>query len=616
VRRQFAQTLGDAAVTIAMLGGGLWLMLDPGGTVGALSRWSDETALGTLAVGAQGSPASPGRALGADLGGVFAATVEAPWCYLEFGNVAWCREPRRLEPSLQAAGRKIAAGEVTLAACAEANGQCPSGATKMSLQASARLLREAQTNGALFLALAPNGPARNSINERSSLLRTLCRNGDATHCSGPGATEAEFRTDAGTWPRVTGLLLIAVGVAGMLLVYGYIAMRLLTAAVLGLFYLLLVPGVVLTPALGDRGRALFRSWAARLFGAVASKLVFAFLLGVLLTVTSVVERLDSLGWWAQWLLLSAFWWAAFLRRHQLLALPPAALVEARRRAAEHGLPGVRDTLLVRRYTIEQRERRQERRRTIAATDVEHSLQRGLPRQASPRSGHKHSAPARPRRAEGQARSMLEVEAATAGREAALAATALTRRAPRLARLERERRAASAAGDRRRAARLGVRRDRLARESAADEAVLATAAAGSAGRRRLARRERFLDVQAARPSASAHAGTGERRDYPALAALTGSSGTQYERLSPPAQRAARLEIDRQLALRLPPPLQPSYARDAVRQRTERAPGDPGTAPSVVRRSFGPEPPAAGESSMLRDAREVAAGRKRELGLGRE
>jgi hypothetical protein len=626
VRREVAKTLGEAAVTAAMLGGGLWLMLDPAGTVGALSRWSDEATLGTLAVAAQGSPAVPGRTLGADLAGIFAATVEAPWCYLEFGDVAWCRESKRLEPTLRTAAGKIAADELVQAGCAGSRTACATGTTGAGLTASARLLREARTNGALFLALAPNGPARNSINERGSLLRALCRTAEATRCAGPGASAAEFRTNAGTWPRVTGLLLIAVGLLGMLLLYGYVAMRLLTAAVLGLFYLLLVPGAVLMPALGERGRELFRAWAARLFGAIVSKLVFAFLLGVLLAVTSVLEALGGLGWWAQWLLLSAFWWVVFMRRDQLLALPPTALAEARRRGAGRGLPGVRETLLLKRHTIDRRERRRERQRLAAGADVERSLDRRAARPSQSSGALSRTPAARPLRAQDQALRTLEVEEDASRGEAAVASAALARRAPRLAQIEQERRAASEAGDRRRATRLGVRHDRLATESAADEAVLARAADrplhGRAGARQVAQREQFLDLQAELPTASMRTEPSLRRDYPALASLTRRSRSEYERLAPPAQRAARLEIDRELALRRPSsPPATAAERLAGTRRDERRRADPTI---VRRRTRPPVPPARTspsserlrpESPMLSDARQVAEGRKRQLGIGR-
>ena len=74
------------------------------------------------------------------------------------------------------------------------------------------------------------------------------------------------------------------------------------------------PVVVLAPAFGETRACLFRAWAARLLGAVVSKLLFAFLLGVVLAVRRSCRALRALGWWTQWLLMSAFWWAAFMRR--------------------------------------------------------------------------------------------------------------------------------------------------------------------------------------------------------------------------------------------------------------------------------------------------------------
>ena len=97
----------------------------------------------------------------------------------------------------------------------------------------------------------------------------MCQNSDATHCHGPMAAQAQFRTDHGTWPRVGGLLLIVAGVLGMLLLLGFIAIRLIGAALFSLFYLLLTPAAVIAPALGDTGRAVFRRWEAQLLDAIA-----------------------------------------------------------------------------------------------------------------------------------------------------------------------------------------------------------------------------------------------------------------------------------------------------------------------------------------------------------
>ena len=201
IRRRVAHTLGQALMMAAMMVAGLWAIADPGGSVGALGSWANEASLGTLAAAARGTPSGTPVALGESMQVVFSAAIEVPWCYLEFGNVGWCREPARTEGRLRAAGLKIALQELSEAGCGSRGADsCPSGlgAKGLSLVHSAQLLREADTNGAIFLSLPANGPQRNSINDEGSLLRTICQSSEATDCRGPAAAEAEFRTGGET----------------------------------------------------------------------------------------------------------------------------------------------------------------------------------------------------------------------------------------------------------------------------------------------------------------------------------------------------------------------------------------------------------------------------------
>jgi hypothetical protein len=301
VRRRVADTLAGALTMFAMMAGGLWVIADPEGTVGAIGRFADQASLGALDATTAGTPSSTPAALGEGMRALYATAIETPWCYLEFGNVRWCEDPSRLDPQLRAAALAIVAA-----------GEAPARTREM--------VRSAHSNGALFLAFPANGPERNSINRQGSLLRTICRSEEATKCSGPDAAEAEFRTDGGTFPRMLGLLAIVAGVLGLLLLFGAIAMRLLAAALLSVLILLLAPIAVLAPAFGDGGRAVFAGWATRLLGAVAARLLFSFVLGALLTTQQVVASLAVLGWWTQWLLFSATWWMAFLNRHQAAAI--------------------------------------------------------------------------------------------------------------------------------------------------------------------------------------------------------------------------------------------------------------------------------------------------------
>jgi hypothetical protein len=628
IRRRVAETLGEALLMVAMMSAGLWVIFDPTGTLGALGRWANQASLGTLAVVASGTPVGPARALGDGLDSVFAVAIEAPWCFLEFGDVGWCRDPSRLDPSLRAAGLRIADEERAELECEPALavlGPCvgAGSAAAKALAHSAELLRDAQSNGAIFLALPANGAARNSINEPGSLLRVLCDGSEATSCRGPTAAQAEFRTDGGTLPRLGGLAFIAAGLLGMLLLFGFVVQRLLAAAIASLLYLLLAPAMVLAPAFGDGGRALFRRWAGQLLAAVVSKLVFSFVLGAVLAVLGILSDLSALGWWTQWLLMSAFWWGAFIHRNQVFGIAASAVGQrgaggesARARSLARRVGGALETpraglAAVRavkdRFAKAAPDERQRTRARVGGERAQASIDEQTLRTLH--AGHRERG--------ARAGAAVEIQRELAGKRA------------QLTRLGSERGRATAAGDTRRAAKLSHRevrvREQLEREQqalnvarrSAREAERTQRGIGAAfSPERQAAQGRFLDEQAAL-SSSAHRRPGDqRRDYVALAGLAGYGREEYERLAPRQQRTARLEIDRELELRrelgrtgerLPASRtqqpRPEHSRPEPSQQDTRAEGAGGGPVSSV------------SSSVMRDAHEVAAGRKRQLGRDR-
>ncbi len=322
IRRRVTDTIGGVLAMLAMMVGGLSVIADPAGTVGAVEQWANQAGLGTMAVVASGSPSHPERTLAENMQVLFSSVVSTPWCYMEFGDVRWCENSGQLDGRLRTAGLAIADSEEKKSGCHDL---CDVGASPgdQTLAASAMLLREAQTNGELFLALPANEPERNSVKNKGTLLGVLCGGGEsADKCRGPTAPQAEFRSEKAAESRVLGLFLIWMGALGMLLLLGFLALRLLYAALMGLFFLLLAPAAVLAPALGDGGRAAFRGWALKLMEAVVAKLTYSFLLGVVLMMMKLLLGLTVLGWWTQWLLISAFWWSAFLKRDQVFGFAP------------------------------------------------------------------------------------------------------------------------------------------------------------------------------------------------------------------------------------------------------------------------------------------------------
>jgi hypothetical protein len=564
VRRRVAQTLGEVALMGLMMLGGLWVIVNPLGTVGALDGWANEASLGTLAAVATGTPAHSGRTFGESMRSVFSGAIGGPWCFMEFGNVHWC-ESTHLDPRLEAAAHRIATKE----------------RAKIGSQ-SAELLSAARTNGELFLALPANGPQRNSINDSGSLFNALC-GGSEEPCHGPTASEAEFRTGGGTLWRVLGLFLFWIGVLGMVSLLGFIALHLLSAALFSLFFLLLAPAAVIAPALGDGGRAVFRTWVTRLLGAVCAKLFYSFLLGVVLLMQRTLMDFHTFGWAAQWLLVSVMWWWLYFNRHQMHSFAKGnhrgehrhehrSLLRRARERVERPPEMVRAGKWVK-DKLRTPPPSVERRRKLARAGLKRA--KGI--------------------ADGQVRRMLErehgeahalvqaapqIEARISAKEAQLEqmqgehAIARTkageaRKAHKLALANHkgnsspksESKAASFAAEEKsqqqRAVELHGQMNRLRGEIAGDQGSLTAArrtveegetakrATGNAGnvytRARAKESARFLDEQAALPAGGA-------RDYTGAAGIAGYGRREYEALDAPAQQAARLEIDRELAVR--------------------------------------------------------------------
>jgi hypothetical protein len=612
VRRRVVDTLGQLALLLAMMASGLWVIADPTGTVGAASRLVNEASLGALGAAATGDPSHPVRSLDDALGTLFDVSVTGPWCYLEFGDVGWCRDSSALDPSLLAAARQVVARDRVDAASAT---------QRRAVQIEADEVAAARTNGDLVLALPANGPRRNSINADAtspSLLRTLCGGDTATSCPAATGPQAEFRTQKGTPARIGGLLLIAIGAAGMFALIGFVCLRLLGAALLALLYLLLAPVVVLAPALGDAGRDVFRRWSIRLVGAVLAKLVYSVFLGVVLLMVRILSSLGALGWWTQWLLFAVFWWLVFNNRHRVLENVIHERAEPTRRAS------LANRLFATRQALK-----------LAAPPAK--LLRGAARRAGERlrqlPGRVLDQPLRrpgfdpsttlSRQVAGTLERDHDHAVATLARSPALELELGELRARR-DRLQRERRAARTAGDRRRTVSLLRREHDVESQIQAGERRLAAARAavppGEERRRRTGvvhdaeqrtRRAELLDREAAlRPRlARADDKRRGRRDYAGLAPMFGREPGAYERLPDDERRRAEVEIDRMLEHRrsLTHPPTPRRLIGLPERETAPDPRPPRRPVSRRERQFGHRP-SRGESG-------TGPGRRPEAGPSR-
>jgi hypothetical protein len=272
VQRRTIETFSGLVATVLLMVAGLVLISNPVQTVGYATNLVNQLALGLLAGASSGTFGSSEAALGDSLTRVFDQTVLDPWCSLEFGDIAFCRGrlPADIPDEL--------AGEA----------------------------RDSRSVADLWLRFPAGGDDRKELYDHW--------NKD----DGPLQPKVRMQKEGPTPTRLGLLLLIAIGLAGCMLLLGWLGLRLVVNAILALVLLLFAPAMLLAPAFGEAGRSTFIGWAKRLFAAIVSKAVYALLLALVLLSARILSSLDDLGWFATWLMQIVFWWGIFLKRETIV----------------------------------------------------------------------------------------------------------------------------------------------------------------------------------------------------------------------------------------------------------------------------------------------------------
>lgn len=286
VQGRTSETFAGLGATVALMLVGLVIVGNPAETVGRASDLTNQAALGIVSGATSGSAKQPVRGFGEAMTRVFDQAVLRPWCALEFSDVRFCLSAPR-----QAMDRDDLPDDPDVKAAYE----------------------KSATVADMFLAFEPNG--EDEVDQRNRIYETWKdKQGDRLQAV------VRIQKEASTGPRLALLAVIAIGQLGMILLFGWLAMRLLGYGGLALCLLLVAPVVLLAPALGESGRAAFAAWAKRLAGAVVAKAVYAVVLAVVLLATGALAELDSLGWIAVWLFQGVVWWTLFLKRDEIIGL--------------------------------------------------------------------------------------------------------------------------------------------------------------------------------------------------------------------------------------------------------------------------------------------------------
>jgi len=326
--RQESRAIGHWTLMIVCAIVGLAITTDPQGTAGWLDSFADQSALATLAGASDHNPAQPAGSYADASAGMWQQMVHTPWCAVEFGDTQWCMSPldkqtEQWRSDVQAhitgadSNSDPVSGTVTTTVaqtCTNPSAaQSGPGSPCLATAQEALRLKDAHTNGELWLAFPSGDDARNGKNDSWTLYHHLL-------ATDPGL--AQIRGTGGVVDRLGIVALCAVGMLFFLLLLIYIAANLLLASLFFVVLLLLAPVMLLFPAFGDTGRRAFWRWLGYAAGALLAKLIYALYLGILLFAAAVVGGIgvQAGGWLLEWILFAALWGLAFAYRGRMLAL--------------------------------------------------------------------------------------------------------------------------------------------------------------------------------------------------------------------------------------------------------------------------------------------------------
>jgi hypothetical protein len=307
VQRRTTETLAGLAATVGLMVCGLVLISNPDDTVGRAAQVTNDAGMAVLAAGTGQSTSDPRSALAAGLRQVFESTIRDPWCALEFGSVEFC---------------DIRTGDSARPTNAELWLAYPAQGWQ---RGRLHKLMKKNDGGFHIDPLIGVNPVNPVLGLGASAITGVLGIGggdrklpdDVESLVKKAPERANIQEAGGTFPRLGLLVIVLIGVSGAITLYAYLGVKLILAAALSLLLLLIAPPMLLVPALGDSGRATFLAWIKRLLGAIAAKLVFAVFLTVVLAASRVFTSLD-VGWFGNWILLSAFWWGVFIKRHEII----------------------------------------------------------------------------------------------------------------------------------------------------------------------------------------------------------------------------------------------------------------------------------------------------------
>ena len=300
VQRRQIETVAGLATASLMMAGALFVIAQPQQTLGALSRGANDVSLGFLAGASEGTLRTPSRSIASSSRRIFDAVVLRPWCAMNFADVTWCLG--------RAPGDRLTRAERWL----RFEPDSPQRDAEFQIVDDPSSQPWTRSAGVLGVGL----PGGDLLAADSDAIRRQLHGYHVTRADTP---RVQIQKKGQTVVRVALFVIVAAGVTGCLLLVGWLSVHVLLQGLLTLVLLLAAPVVLLAPAFGEQGRALFAGWAKRLLAAVIAKAIYALLLAIVLAINAIIGELDTtFPWLAVWLISAVFWWGVLLKRSELL----------------------------------------------------------------------------------------------------------------------------------------------------------------------------------------------------------------------------------------------------------------------------------------------------------
>lgn len=290
VRKKSIDTLRGLLISVLCMAALLVVIGNPVETLGQFTSAANGASTEMLDSITSGSVQEPQQAVGSTEESLFNTVILRPWCALQFGDVEYClSKPQGLNQSV---------ADTWLQAQPDSSWRTSLWNITKSNNASDAKNEEYGED--------PPGSDRNL--------------GDMYNLAGhPERVEMISGRGSSSIARLGLLVLIVVGLVGAICLFTYLAARLLMAALFVLVLAMFAPAMFLVAALGEAGRQSVYAWFLRLLGAIATKVVFALFLAVIVAASNLVTVL-KLGFFPTWIVFIAFWWGVLLKRKDLLAL--------------------------------------------------------------------------------------------------------------------------------------------------------------------------------------------------------------------------------------------------------------------------------------------------------